>query len=66
MLGWKFDIMSTSLPVSRRSLKLAASNGMPAWQSRLFIVLARNAAGATDYFHIPAGRVAEIGRLMNV
>jgi KUP system potassium uptake protein len=65
-LGWKFDIMSTSFLVSRRSLKLAASSGMPGWQSRLFIFLARNAASATDYFHIPAGRVVEIGTQVNV
>lgn len=65
-LGWTFDIMSTSFLVSRRSLKLAASSGMPAWQSRLFIFLARNAASATDYFHIPAGRVVEIGTQVNV
>ena len=64
--GWTFDIMSTSFMVSRRSLKLAASSGMPAWQSRLFIVLSRNAASATDYFHIPAGRVVEIGTQVNV
>ena len=65
-LGWKFDIMSTSFLVSRRTLKLAAKSGMPPWQSRLFIFLARNAAGATDYFHIPAGRVVEIGTQVNV
>ncbi len=34
---------------------------LPAWQSRLFIFLARNAADASAYFHIPAGRVVEIG-----
>lgn len=65
-LGWKFDIMSTSFLVSRRSLKLAAQSAMPAWQSRLFMFLARNAAGATDYFHIPAGRVVEIGTQVNL
>ncbi len=65
-LGWTFDIMSTSFLVSRRSLKLAARSGMPVWQSRLFMFLARNASGATDYFHIPAGRVVEIGTQVNV
>jgi KUP system potassium uptake protein len=65
-LGWKFDIMSTSFLVSRRSLKLAAHSVMPVWQSRLFIFLARNGATASDYFHIPAGRVVEIGTQVNV
>lgn len=58
--------MSTSFLVSRRSLKPAAASGMPAWQTRLFIFLSRNAASATDYFHIPAGRVVEIGTQVNV
>jgi KUP system potassium uptake protein len=53
--------MSTSFLVSRRTLKLAARSPLPVWQRRLFILLARNASGATDYFNIPAGRVVEIG-----
>ncbi len=64
--GWKFDIMSTSFLVSRRSLKLAAHSVMPGWQSRLFILLARNSAAASDYFRIPAGRVVEIGTQMTI
>ncbi len=59
--GWKFDIMTTSFFLSRRSLKAAASSGMPMWQDRLFIGLARTAADATEYFQIPTGRVVEIG-----
>ncbi len=51
--GWQFDIMSTSFFLSRRSLKPAAHSGMPRWQDRLFIVLARIANDATDYFQIP-------------
>jgi KUP system potassium uptake protein len=60
-LGWQFDIMSTSFFLSRRSLKIAAKPGMPRWQDRLFIHLARGANDATDYFQIPTGRVVEIG-----
>jgi KUP system potassium uptake protein len=60
-LGWQFDIMSTSFFLSRRSLKMAAKSGMPRWQDRLFIQLARSANDATDYFQIPTGRVVEIG-----
>src|SRR4051812_8954475 len=60
-LGWQFDIMSTSFFLSRRSLKPAAKSGMPRWQDRLFIQLARSANDATDYFQIPTGRVVEIG-----
>jgi len=59
--GWKFDIMTTSFFLSRRSLKASPNSGMPMWQDRLFIGLARTAADATEYFQIPTGRVVEIG-----
>ncbi|MBL8675385.1 MAG: potassium transporter Kup, partial [Rhodospirillales bacterium] len=58
---WTFDIMSTSFFVSRRSIRPGAKSEMPLWQDRLFILLARNASDATDYFGIPTGRVVEIG-----
>jgi KUP system potassium uptake protein len=60
-LGWKFDIMSTSFFLSRRSLKPSPKGGMPLWMDRIFIALAKNATDATEYFHIPTGRVVEIG-----
>jgi K+ transporter len=40
-LGWQFDIMSSSFFLSRRALRLAVRSGMPRWQDRLFIGLAR-------------------------
>ncbi|MBB3233378.1 potassium transporter Kup [Phyllobacterium endophyticum] len=60
-LGWKFDIMSTSFFLSRRTLIPAAKGGMPFWQDRVFIALASNATSATDYFRLPTGRVVELG-----
>jgi KUP system potassium uptake protein len=60
-LGWQFDIMSTSFFLSRRSLRMAAKSGMPRWQDRLFIGLARSANDATNYFQIPTERVVEVG-----
>jgi KUP system potassium uptake protein len=65
-LGWHFDIMSTSFFLSRRALKPAAQSGMPRWQDRLFIKLARTANDATDYFQIPTGRVVEVGTQVTV
>ena len=59
--GWKFDIMTTSFFLSRRSLKTSTSSGMPLWQDKLYIGLARTASDATEYFQIPTGRVVEIG-----
>ena len=65
-LGWQFDIMSTSFFLSRRALKPAARSGMPPWQDRLFIALARTANDATDYFQIPTGRVVEVGTQVTI
>jgi KUP system potassium uptake protein len=59
--GLKFDIMTTSFFLSRRSLKPSPNSGMPLWQDKLFIGLARTAADATEYFQIPTGRVVEVG-----
>ncbi|AMS41808.1 MULTISPECIES: potassium transporter Kup [Aminobacter] len=64
--GWKFDIMTTSFFLSRRSLKASPNSGMPLWQDRLFIGLARTAADATEYFQIPTGRVVEVGTQVSI
>jgi KUP system potassium uptake protein len=60
-LGWRYDIMTTSFFLSRRQLRPSAHSGMPLWQDRLYILLARNASDATAYFRLPTGRVVEIG-----
>ena len=65
-LGWTFDIMSTSFFLSRRSIRASANSGMPLWQDRIFIVLARNADDASHYFQIPTDRVVEIGTQVTV
>ena len=64
--GLKFDIMSTSFFLGRRSLIPSANQGMPLWQDRLYIFLMRNAANPTDFFHIPPGRVVELGTQVSV
>jgi KUP system potassium uptake protein len=64
--GLHFDIMSTSFFLSRRSLKPQAHAGIPRWQDRLFIALARSASDATDFFQIPTGRVVEVGTQVTV
>jgi KUP system potassium uptake protein len=64
--GLAFDIMSTSFFMSRRSLKASPHSGMPVWQDKMFIALASSADSATDYFHIPAERVVEIGAQVTI
>ena len=65
-LGWHFDIMSTSFFLSRRALKPAANSGMPRWQDRLFIALARTSDDASSYFQLPTGRVVEVGTQVTI
>jgi KUP system potassium uptake protein len=64
--GFKFDIMATSFFLSRRSIRPSAHSGMPLWQDKLFISLAKSAADATDFFQIPTGRVVEVGTQVTV
>ena len=64
--GFKFDIMATSFFLSRRSIRAAAQSGMPRWQDKLFISLAKTASDATDFFQIPTGRVVEVGTQVTV
>ncbi|MDB5440917.1 MAG: trkD [Caulobacteraceae bacterium] len=64
--GLKFDIMSTSFFLGRRSIIPSANSGMPLWQDRVFIFLMKNAANPTDFFKIPPGRVVEMGAQVTV
>jgi KUP system potassium uptake protein len=65
--GLKFEAMSTSFFLGRRSLIPDTRAGaMPMWQDKLFIFLMKNATSPTDFFHIPAGRVVEMGAQVTV
>ncbi len=64
--GLDFDIMQTSFFLGRRTVKASANSGMPMWQDNLYIKLTRSAANATDFFHIPTGRVVELGSQITV
>ncbi len=65
-LGWKFNIMTTSFFLSRRSVRASKHEGMPVWQDKLFIGLARNADDASHYFRLPTDRVVEVGSQITV
>jgi KUP system potassium uptake protein len=64
--GLKFDIMTTSFFLGRWTIKPAPNSGMPVWQDKLFIAMARQAANATDFFSIPSDRVVELGAQVTV
>ncbi|TAJ70190.1 MAG: potassium transporter Kup [Phenylobacterium sp.] len=64
--GIKMDIMNTSFFVGRRSFVRSAHSPLPFGMGQLYIWLARNAADPTDFFHIPPGRVVEMGTQVSI
>ena len=65
-LGLKYDIMSTSFFLGRRSLRPSMKSGLRPFQNRLYMSLARNASDATEFFQIPSDRVIELGTQMTI
>ena len=59
--GIAFDIMSTSFFLGRKTIVRSAHSKLPKLVSNLFVWMTRNAANPTDVFHIPPGRVVELG-----
>jgi len=64
--GYKFDIMTTSFFLGKRTLKTSPASGMPVWQDKLFVTLAKQSANATDFFSIPSDRVIELGAQVTI
>jgi KUP system potassium uptake protein len=61
-MGEKFDIMSTSFFLNRRTFRPSKTQGLPTWQESLFIALSKGAANATDFYRLPTNRVIELGQ----
>ncbi|MCC3246878.1 potassium transporter Kup [Methylocystis sp. WRRC1] len=64
--GLKYDIMTTSFFLGRRSIKESPASEMPAWQDKLYVALTKQAANATDFFSIPSDRVVELGAQVTI
>ena len=64
--GEKFDIMTTSFFLNRRSFRSARQQGLPFWQEKVFISMARSAADATAFYCLPSNRVVEMGQQMAI
>ncbi len=60
-LGVVFDPMQASYFLGREVLVPAMVPKMPWWRLWMFLVLARNAVPATEFFRIPSDRVVELG-----
>jgi KUP system potassium uptake protein len=59
--GVPFDPMQASYFLGREVLVPAMVPKLPIWRLWLFLVLARNAVSATEFFRIPSDRVVELG-----
>ncbi len=59
--GVAFDPMQASYFLGREVLVPATVPRLPLWRLWLFLVMARNAVPATEFFRIPSDRVVELG-----
>ena len=59
--GVDYDPMKASFFLGREVLVRAMVPKLPAWRLFLFLVMARNAVPATEFFRIPSDRVVELG-----
>ncbi|KQO57331.1 potassium transport protein Kup [Methylobacterium sp. Leaf86] len=60
------DTDNLSYFLTRRVLVASPETGMPVWQDRLYIALARTAADASRHFRIPVDRAVEIGAQISI
>lgn len=59
--GIPIEPMQASYFLGRETLVPAMAPKMPGWRRFLFLLLARNATPATEFFRIPSDRVVELG-----
>jgi KUP system potassium uptake protein len=59
--GIRYDVMQSSYFLGRDVLVPAQVPKMPHWRLWLFLLMARNAVPATEFFRIPSDRVVELG-----
>ena len=59
--GVAFEPMQVSYFLGREVLVPSMVPKMPIWRLWLFLVMARNAVSATEFFRIPSDRVVELG-----
>ncbi|HVI25788.1 MAG TPA: potassium transporter Kup [Xanthomonadaceae bacterium] len=61
-----FNPMDTTYFASRETVVAAHRRGMPIWRDKLFAVMHRNAAPATNFFRIPGNRLVELGAQVEI
>lgn len=64
--GHRFELMSTSYFLNRRSLRVGKGRMMPLWASRLYAGMYRSASEPTNFYRLPTNRVVELGQQLNI
>jgi KUP system potassium uptake protein len=59
--GVPFEPMQVSYFLGRETIVAAVRPKLPFWRLWLFLLMARNAVSATEFFRIPSDRVVELG-----
>jgi len=60
--GFDHDPMKITFFLGREAVVIGSKReGMAKWRKKFYIFLFKNAESPTDYFHLPADRVVEIG-----
>ena len=59
--GLDLDMDDITYFLGRETIIVTAREGMAIWRERLFVLMARNAGRATEFFKLPIERVVELG-----
>jgi KUP system potassium uptake protein len=62
----QFELMETSFFIARDTVVPSKLPGMSMWRERIFAWMHQNAAKPSDFFHIPANRVVELGTKIEI
>jgi KUP system potassium uptake protein len=63
---WQEDPLRTGYVLGRQILIPAKRPGMPLWREILFAGMVRLSGSAMEYFHLPPGRVVELGSQVEI
>ena len=64
--GLNIDLDGASYFLGKRSIVSDARIGLPEWQDRIYIAMARSAATATAFYRIPNNSVVELGMQISI
>ncbi len=60
-MGVPIDLDDVTFFLGRETIVVSDRPGMAKWREKLFVMMARNAVGATAFFKLPPERVVELG-----